>query len=696
MRNDRPAWIRAEANTGAHQRVSFNADGDVVIAAAADGDEEPRRPTVIIDPAYAGGAMSVAGFYYPVVVDLAGLRAGAVTILLDHDRTQIVGQGTAEILRSKVKVTAVITGNHDDPMDPAYKIVAHARNGFQWPASVGILSESIEFVKDGEKVKVNGRSFAGPLNVVRRGRLGETSLVGVGADEAAKAKVAANAKEKDMKPKFKKWLKAKGIDPDALADDEIEALQAEYDAEVEAAAAEPESTPEPDGAPEPATEPQVQASAHVDLQAERETRAAEIERLAAIDKVCGAGHEEIKAQAIRDGWTAEKAELAVLKADRPAAPAVHASAPADNGPEVFECALIRAHGHFRGRYEKMFGPKVLEASQKAFGSTGLSLTELLIAHAELQTGKRYRRIGQGNLREILAAGFSTTGLTNILSAVANKYLMDGYQYGDNSDLEVSGVSSTRDFKTVNQYRMTAKNRYELVGPAGSIPHGEMSEDAYTNKADTYAKMFTITRTEIINDDLGVFDQLRREVGAGAAKARRHVFWTEFMDNGSHFSSGNGNKQTGAALTIANLNGAVKLFRAFVDDYDEPIGVNPVMLLVPPALEATAKEYYESTEVRDTTASKKYGTVNIHRGKFRPVVSTYLGNSSYTGYSDTSWYLLADPNEIATIDTVYLNGIQTPTVETADADFDTLGIQMRGYFDFGCNKTDPKGGVKSEA
>jgi hypothetical protein len=34
---------------------------------------------------------------------------------------------------------------------------------------------------------------------------------------------------------------------------------------------------------------------------------------------------------------------------------------------------------------------------------------------------------------------------------------------------------------------------------------------------------------------------------------------------------------------------------------------------------------------------------------------------------------------------FLNGQRAPTVEQADADFDTLGIQVRGYFDFGVSK-----------
>jgi hypothetical protein len=42
---------------------------------------------------------------------------------------------------------------------------------------------------------------------------------------------------------------------------------------------------------------------------------------------------------------------------------------------------------------------------------------------------------------------------------------------------------------------------------------------------------------------------------------------------------------------------------------------------------------------------------------------------------------------------FLNGNQSPTVEQADADFNTLGIQMRGYHDFGVGRGEPLCGVQ---
>jgi hypothetical protein len=77
------------------------------------------------------------------------------------------------------------------------------------------------------------------------------------------------------------------------------------------------------------------------------------------------------------------------------------------------------------------------------------------------------------------------------------------------------------------------------------------------------------------------------------------------------------------------------------------------------------------------------------------MSTYLSNSSYTGYSTTAWYLLADPMDLPVIEIGFLNGRDMPVIDSTDADFDTLGIQMRGYHDFGVAKQEYRAGVRSK-
>jgi hypothetical protein len=46
-----------------------------------------------------------------------------------------------------------------------------------------------------------------------------------------------------------------------------------------------------------------------------------------------------------------------------------------------------------------------------------------------------------------------------------------------------------------------------------------------------------------------------------------------------------------------------------------------------------------------------------------------------------------------IETAFLGGREEPVIDTAEADFSQLGIQMRGYHDFGVAKQEYRGGCK---
>jgi hypothetical protein len=129
----------------------------------------------------------------------------------------------------------------------------------------------------------------------------------------------------------------------------------------------------------------------------------------------------------------------------------------------------------------------------------------------------------------------------------------------------------------------------------------------------------------------------------------------------------------------------------------PMGHTPRYLVVPPEVEVIAMELYTSTNYNTGGAAttEKVPNRNIFAGKYLPVVSNYLSNSSYTGYSTTAWYLVADPQDVPVIETVFLNGVESPTVESAEAEMNQLGIYLRGYHDFGVKKQEKRGGIKSK-
>jgi hypothetical protein len=676
---ERQAKLRAE---GVLNLVSE--PGAITIEATAEGTvegqdaEKPRLPRFSM-VAYTGGPMRIGGWRYPVVVDLAGMSIPSQNrpIRFGHDMQSGVGHtDVIQIDNGKLLASGMVSRD----TAAAREIVISARNGFPWQASIGAGVEEFEFVKPDQKVLVNGREFLGPLNVVRRSTLGEISFVDLGADGQTTASVAALATP---------------LTQENLAMQDSITIGAEQEtvspASGEAASSPVQAAP---GAVQPAAE-KLAPSAVEQMRAEA---AAETARIAAMRRICDGKHPDIEARAIREGWDATRCELEVLRANRPTAPAVHVCKETVNGTVLEAACLLTAK---LDGVENLFNDQALEAASKRFRG-GIGLQELLLeaAWANGYTGRNFRdarAIMRFAFHPELEAGFSTVDIGGILSNVANKFLLEGFFAVERTWRNICAVRNVSDFKTVTSYRLIGKDQYEQVMPGGEIKHGTLGNEVYSNKADTYGLMLSIDRRDVINDDLGAITTVPRKLGRGSGLKINDVFWGTFLDNATFFAAGNKNYVTGAntALSIDGLTNAEVAFMDQVDSDGKPIGIMPAILLVPTALSAMATQLYKSVEIRDTTASTKYPVANPHQGKFRAEVSRYLGNSHYTGNSAKAWYLLADPGDLPLIEVAFLNGQEAPTIETTEADFNTLGIKARGFHDFGVAKQDPRAGVKSK-
>jgi hypothetical protein len=284
---------------------------------------------------------------------------------------------------------------------------------------------------------------------------------------------------------------------------------------------------------------------------------------------------------------------------------------------------------------------------------------------------------------------------NILSNTGNKMLLESFNAVESVWRSIGTVNSVNDFKTKTSYRLVDDAKFDKVGPDGRLRHALFEEESFTNRAETYGKILQLNRQDIINDDLGALTSRAQKIGRGAALRLNEVFWLEFNTNSTFFTTARKNYFEGAAtnLQFSSLQTAEQMFMDQTDPKGNPLAVMPSMLLVPTSLAVTAKELFASQNIVTGSTGKNMAT-NVFAGMYRPEVSAYVGNTAFGG-TQTSWYLLANPNDLPTIEVVFLNGQQTPIIEEAEADFDMLGIAMRGYFDFGVAKQDWRGGVRSK-
>lgn len=173
--------------------LSLTADVEFQAAEKPAEGEAPSRPKFSI-AAYSGAPVEVGGFFSPVILDLAGMKAARqkMPILRDHDSSRIVGMSEKVSIDAEgVNLSGVVTGDNSD----ATEVVSQAKNGFEWQASVGANIVRREFLEVGKKAVVNGREVSGPMIIARESLLRETSFVALGADHNTSAAVAAKKSE---------------------------------------------------------------------------------------------------------------------------------------------------------------------------------------------------------------------------------------------------------------------------------------------------------------------------------------------------------------------------------------------------------------------------------------------------------------------------------------------------------------------
>lgn len=594
--------------------------------------------------ANAGSVMTFGSKKYAIDVDGVFPHSEAVPIVYGHELSAGIGHTTSiKAENGKLLVEGVVS--RETPF--AQDFVSSSRKGFPWQASVGgMIVDKLHLKKD-EAYELHGQMIGEGVDIVTKFELFEISVVEFGADPNT-ASIAAQQK----------------IEGETMNENEI--VEAELTQEDE-------------------------------IQASRERQAQELERVAEIKRRSNGDDYELQATAIREGWTPDKFELESLRAARPKAPAVHNPEP-EADAQALEVVAIRAAGFTPS--EKKYSDKTLSAADR-LGPLGLR------DYLEKASGGRLdaRRLDSP---EAIRAEFSTHNLNYVLTRSVNAILLEAFNYVDNSWRKCFKIGRVNDFKKAERYRMDSAFELEPLADGGKIKHGEIADAKFEVQAQTLATMFAITRKDIVNDDLGALTDIPRQFGFGAADTINKYCWSLFMNPGNaidgqaFYSTTLGSEKASTPLTLEGLSAARAAFvtrkkqKATSKDAESPLGIPPTLLIVPTALEDKALMLTKATQLNNGSTADNPADYNPNYGRFQVVGVPFLGYSNYTNYSDTTWYLAADPNRIPAFEISFLNGKTAPTVERADAPFDTLGVQYRAYIDFGVSAQDRRGVMKITA
>lgn len=328
-------------------------------------------------------------------------------------------------------------------------------------------------------------------------------------------------------------------------------------------------------------------------------------------------------------------------------------------------------------FARMSGKAPEGAAQELMGRSLLDMGAMLLeARGERVSWRSRERLAS----QLLTRAASTSDFPTLLTSAGKRVLVANYRAAACPLRELARRRNASDFRAVSVVKLSEAPRLLEVKEGGEVNYGARAEAKEGFALKTYARIFSLTRQAIINDDLGAFADTSAAFGRSAAETEAELLAGLLTANGGdgiNLDDGNpvygttrGNKAgAGTAIDVTNLGLARQAMRDTkgLDDVT-PLNIVPAHLVVGTAKETEAEQALAAlyaAHVADTNPFS--GRLTLH------VEPRLAGNA---------WRLFADPASATTLVYGYLNGSDGPLMETREG-WDTLGYEFRCVLDFGC-------------
>lgn len=573
-------------------------------------------------------------------INLERFNNGLGTVLFNHDRDAVVGH-IEKVWLEDNRGKALVRFDTDEQSETIFQKV---QSGTLQGVSVGYAIYRYEVLEDEDTKSTNGR-FNGPAYVVTDWEPLEISIVAVPADPTVG--VGRSAEE---------------IHTSIGTQEDNTRMDQEKNLEVQ----ELKSTPVETGL--------TQADLQKAMEQERK-RTSEITALFRDFDVEGAD------EAIVMGVSVDEARAMVmdqLRARNKGVSVTMGEAESDKFRAAAQDAVLMAAGI-----------PVAEPAPGAQELRGYSMVEMARESLRRESSST---VNFGDNMELARAAInSTSTFPAIMANLANKSVMVGFNEAETTYQIWAGKGSNRDFKEAARVSLSEAGNLELVPEGGQFQQDFLGEASARTKVATYGKLFSLTRQAIINDDLGLFSKIATKYGSAAKRLVNKMVYAQLtgnvkmQDNVALFDSKHGNvAATGEALSVKAIAKAITAMRRQKGiTGDATLNITPKYLVVPPELEMVAYQIVNSTAAVDGVNS---GVVNPYKGRFVVVADAELTDPD-------AWYLVADATQHDTIEVTYLNGVETPRLETRQG-FDVDGIEYKVAFDCGVSALDFRGVYKN--
>ena len=212
-----------------------------------------------------------------------------------------------------------------------------------------------------------------------------------------------------------------------------------------------------------------------------------------------------------------------------------------------------------------------------------------------------------------------------------------------------------------------------IAELAPYPRRALSESAIEFQVGKTGATIAYSWEAGVNDDLAAFQSLPERL-AQAARHTEDFKMTQVFATATGPASWLGTPAT-AALTTDNLQSAIGSITNAVDEDGNPVFVDTPVLMVPPALELTAREIVNTVKVSRSSGGKTLEVAgNGLSATPKVVVNPFLSAIDKSGKAGTTWYLFAGPDSDrpAALE-VFLAGHESPDIRLrADA-----GVRLGG-------------------
>lgn len=253
---------------------------------------------------------------------------------------------------------------------------------------------------------------------------------------------------------------------------------------------------------------------------------------------------------------------------------------------------------------------------------------------------------------------STSDFPLIFGDTIDRMLLGAYAEFPSDFEAFVKVATVRDFRSVSRYGIDgAEGQLTKTKQGAEYREVKLDESRDQYAVEKYGQRLPLLWEDLINDDLDAF----RDIPLRHGRAARRTEWRQVTElfvgaNGPHTSlykgdhknqiiPANGAQATNPALSVSGLQDAFTVIGKMVDKDSEPIMFDGFVLVVPPALEVTARNILNATEIRPkteggSTTAQELITRNWMAGRLTLVVDPYIPIVASTANGSTSWFLFA--------------------------------------------------------